>query len=104
MRAIQSDKIEDLFQTLMANMTTSKRKRVITIETRQRTVIRQDSRQTYKIWCEICGLEVEMTTPQQAAHLLQQSLREVFRRIEKGNLHFFETETGEVFICKSSLI
>jgi hypothetical protein len=83
----------------MAKMTTTRRKRVITIETRQKTVIRQDSQHTYQRWCELCAAEVEMTTPKSAAHLLGVSQREIFRRIEQGSLHFVELETGEVFIC-----
>ncbi|HVE57637.1 MAG TPA: hypothetical protein VNB22_12460 [Pyrinomonadaceae bacterium] len=44
-----------------------------------------------------------MTPPSQAANLLGITQREIFRRLEQGNLHFFETETGEVFICANPL-
>jgi hypothetical protein len=40
-----------------------------------------------------------MTDPPTAAQSLGLTQREIFRRIEKGELHFFETERGEVFIC-----
>jgi hypothetical protein len=78
-------------------------KRTITVETRQRTVIRQTARQTPTIRCEFCTADVEMTSPNQAASLLGITEREIFRRLEQGNLHFFETETGEVFICAHPL-
>lgn len=84
-------------------MTVTKITRTITIETWQRTVIRQASRQTLKIRCEFCAAEVEMTPSDQAANLLGITQREVFRRLELGDLHFFETENGEVLICTNPL-
>ncbi|MEK7724358.1 MAG: hypothetical protein AAB336_08435 [Acidobacteriota bacterium] len=84
-------------------MTTTKRKKVITIETFQRTVIRQTPNQTQILWCEFCRAEVEMAPPEFAATILGVKLREIYRRIERKEQHFFETETGEVFICVSPL-
>ena len=84
-------------------MTITKRTRTITVETWQRTVIRQTLRQSAKIWCEFCAADVEMTPPSLAANLLGITQREIFRRLEQGNLHFFETETGEVLICANPL-
>ncbi len=83
-------------------MTTAKRKKIITIETFQRTVIHQTPNQTQNLWCEFCQAEVEITTPELAAFILDVKVREIYQRIEQGNLHFFETETGEVLICPDS--
>lgn len=80
-------------------MASARQKRVIIIETRQRTVVRQNSNQTKTLWCEFCQAEVEMVSPELAASSLGISVREVYRRIELGSLHFFEKETDEVFIC-----
>lgn len=90
------------FETKL-NMTTTKRKKVITIETLRRTVIHQSPNQALKIWCAFCLAEVEIITPKSAARLLNVSQREVFRRIEQGNLHFFETKVEEIFVCCNSL-
>lgn len=84
-------------------MTKAKRKKVITIETIQRTVIHQTSNNPLIIWCEFCQAKVEMTTPEVAANIQGIKVREIYRRIEKGELHFIETETGRVFICENSL-
>ena len=84
-------------------MTKAIRKKVITIETWQRTVIRQSSNQTQNLWCEFCQAEVEMATPELAASVLGVHIREIYRRIEQGDLHFFETKIGQVFICNNSL-
>lgn len=84
-------------------MTKARRKKVITIETLQRTVIRQAPNKTQILWCEFCQAEVEMTTPELAANILGVRVREIYRRIEQGNLHFFESDAGEIFICCNSL-
>jgi hypothetical protein len=78
-------------------------KRVITIETRQRTVIRLNSRRTAKIRCEFCADEVEMLSPENAAANFDISLREIFRGIENGSLHFIEINKDTIFICVNSL-
>lgn len=80
-------------------MTTAKQKKVITIETFERTVIRQTSNQIQNLWCEFCQAEVEMTTPELAANILGVTVREIYRRIEQGKLHFIEMKPSEVFIC-----
>lgn len=84
-------------------MTKAIRKKVITIETREKTVIHQNSNQTQTLWCQFCQVAVEMIVPELAATFLRLKVREIYRRIEHGELHFFETEPGEVFICKSLL-
>lgn len=84
-------------------MTNAIRKKVITIETREKIVVRQIPNQTQTLWCQFCQAEVEMTAPELAATILRLKVREIYRRIEHGEFHFFETETGEVFICKSLL-
>lgn len=84
-------------------MTGAKRKKTITIQTIQQTVIRPISNQTTTKQCEFCQAEVEMAPPELAAKFLQISVREIYRRIESGSLHFIETESGTVFICQNSL-
>lgn len=77
------------------------KKRVITIETRQRIVIRQTPRRTF--WCEFCAARVDVSTPERAAVRLATNQREIFKRIESGSLHFAEDANGSVFICVNSL-
>jgi len=40
-----------------------------------------------------------MAPPEQAAALLGITPREVYRRVEKGALHFMETDAGTLLIC-----
>ena len=80
---------------------TTTRKKIITIATRQRTVIRQTSRRTF--WCEFCDAEVLAATPEQSAAISDTGLREIYRSMENGKLHFIESETGVPQICLHSL-
>ena len=84
-------------------MTKSIRKKIITIETLKRTVIRQNSNYPQKIRCEFCQAEVETVTPEFAATILETSVREVYRRIEQDELHFIESRNNSLFICVNSL-
>lgn len=85
-------------KTFFGDDVASKPKAVITIETHKLTVIRA-LHQPINVWCEQCAVEVEMTTPEQAADLLGITPREVYRSVENGKLHFVETIAGELFIC-----
>ena len=76
----------------------NKPKAVITVETHKLTIVRQLHEPIF-LWCEQCAAQVEMIAPEFAATILGVKVREIYRRIEQGKLHFFETETGEVFIC-----
>jgi len=84
-------------------MSTTRIKRKITIERLQSAIIHQTSLPTLKIWCEACGFEIKMIYPKEVSQLLGITQREVFRRLEREEFHFRETETGEVFICPNSI-
>ena len=76
-------------------------KTVITVETFQRTIFR--SRREAKIaWCDRCAAEAVMLTPDEAAAHLQITAREIFRRTEAGEIHYSETETGALLVCRNS--
>jgi hypothetical protein len=77
------------------------RKRIITIERRQRTVIRSRPRRTF--WCEFCGHEVETLSPEKIAETFGIASREIYRRIETGAIHFAENTNGSIFVCVNSL-
>lgn len=51
--------------------------------------------------CPLCERVVEMATPQIAAILVQSNEREIFRRVEAGDVHF--VETNRVLVCLNSL-
>lgn len=55
------------------------------------------------MFCTKCGFPVRWVVPEEAMALSQSSLREIFRKIETGNLHFVETADGFLLVCCNSL-
>jgi hypothetical protein len=79
-----------------------KEKTVITVETFRRTVV--SLRRKAKIfWCEQCATETVMILPNEAAAFLQTNVREIFRLTERGEIHYLETDVGELLVCRNSL-
>lgn len=56
-----------------------------------------------RAWCSFCEREAAMLTAEAAARVAGVSRREIYRRIEKGTLHFHETAEGLVQVCLLSL-
>ena len=53
--------------------------------------------------CRQCQKRVRMIALNEAAMIARLSAREVFRRMESGELHFVEDGNGLLFICVASL-
>jgi len=53
--------------------------------------------------CRICGDDVKMIAAEKAAAICHCSRRKIYRWIEEGYLHFFETPDGDVLVCGRSL-
>ena len=51
----------------------------------------------------MCSAEVRLVTPEEAARLAGVSVREIYRRVEAGRVHFIETGQGVLLICIESL-
>lgn len=54
--------------------------------------------------CPQCKSEVPMVTAEEAAALVEITVRKLYRWVEKGSLHFIETPSGQVWICLTSLM
>jgi len=80
----------------------TKRRIEITVEQHRLVVLSRRNR-SINTWCETCGEQVQMVTPDQAAQLWNVSTRTIYRRVEAGRLHFMETEKGLTLICFQSL-
>ena len=72
-----------------------------TIEQRQRTTIRL--RAPRLVWCELCAAPGWMLEPDEAAVLTATTVRNIFGRIEAGELHFVESDGGVLLVCRTSL-
>ena len=78
-----------------------RRRMEITVETR-RLVIRRSTNQA-PVWCVECSSPVQLITPEEAAVLASVSTRTVYRRVERGQLHFVEIDAGRLLVCPNFL-
>ncbi|HYW72616.1 MAG TPA: hypothetical protein VE961_16455, partial [Pyrinomonadaceae bacterium] len=75
---------------------------IVTVESRERTTIRRGARQVIA-WCDQCGADVPLVTPNEAAEMAGTVARAIFRRVESGKVHFTEAGKGGLLICAQSL-
>lgn len=75
---------------------------VFTRETYERITLATAPRPT-RGWCERCGAEVVMLTPEESALLARVSTRTIYRWAEAGNVHFAETPGGLLTVCREAL-
>ena len=75
----------------------------IHIETRERIVFRQTSAQEIETACAACDSDSIFIQPERAAFLFNLTTREIYRRIERGTIHFLETASGATLVCAASL-
>ncbi|MCM3871927.1 MAG: hypothetical protein ND895_14685 [Pyrinomonadaceae bacterium] len=79
-----------------------RRKKAVIVQTHQVTTVHL-TRQPIYAWCERCSAKVLMLTPEEAAALAQCTARAIYRRVEAGELHCFETDYGALRVCVNSL-
>lgn len=72
------------------------------IETHQTWIIRTPSLQA-PAWCQECARTVRLVTAEEAARLINQSTRTVYRLVEERRLHYRETPNGSLLVCLDSL-
>ncbi len=77
------------------------RRMEITVETNL-LVIRRSTNRT-PVWCVECSSPVQLITPEETAALAGVSTRTVYRRVERGQFHFVETDGGRLLICPNYL-
>lgn len=80
-----------------------KRRTVITFEKLERGIYRTSDLEPVLAYCEACRAKVSWLTPNQVVALTGLTLREVFRLVEAGAIHFAESEPGLLHICTNSL-
>jgi hypothetical protein len=73
----------------------------ITFETERIMLVRSRARRD---WCEACGAEVEMLTPEESADFLDISAETVWRRARAGVFHERTSAEGLVLFCFESLV
>jgi lipoate-protein ligase A len=74
----------------------------ITVETEQILIVRRPTGGG-EAWCDGCAAIVRMVTPEEAATLTQTTTRDLYRRVEAGEMHFAERPEGALLLCLNSL-
>lgn len=79
-----------------------KRRTVVTFEMLERSFYHFPNSEPDVAECPECAQEVSWLTPNQAVLLTGISLRELFRRIEAGTIHFNEASPDPLRVCPNS--
>lgn len=78
-----------------------RRRTRITVETERVLIVRRRGIEQQG-WCEGCGEQVSLVTPEPAATVTGVSVRTICRMVESNKLHFSETPNGALLICLNS--
>ena len=78
-------------------------KKILLLHERRETLRLRFKRTQRSGRCAYCDAEVEWFTPLEAAEFLSLTEREVFRLVEAGRFHLFESEVQSLLVCRRSL-
>jgi len=56
-----------------------------------------------RVFCNLCGGQTAMLTPEEAAPLSGVGVRVIYRAIEEGRIHFLENASGALVVCLGSI-
>ena len=79
------------------------RRTEVTVETDEITIIRC-TREIVAPPCSQCAETVLMITPEQAAIVTHTNIREIYRALEAGWVHYAETPGGSLVVCPDSIL
>lgn len=79
-----------------------RRKTAVVVQTHQLTTVHL-TRASVNAWCAPCRANVVMLTPDEAAAFAQRTTRDIYSRVEAGELHSIETDDGALRVCVMSL-
>jgi tRNA A22 N-methylase len=76
---------------------------VITAEKTETYIVRQESLQSLQVFCEKCDREVKCLSLDQTVSVTGLGARTIFRLVEAGELHSYETGAGHLLLCPNSV-
>lgn len=82
---------------------TLRRQVVITAEKTETYTVRQQPPQFLRTFCEGCNQKVECLTVEQTVSVTGLGARTIFRMVESGELHSYETNEGHLLLCPNSV-
>ena len=76
---------------------------IIKTQTREIFIVRRAGESSRIFRCDECRRDAEWLTLAASAKISGFGLREIFRLIETGAIHFEETTENQLLVCKNSL-
>jgi hypothetical protein len=80
-----------------------RRQVVITAEKTETYTVRQEPPQSFQTHCEKCDQSVRYLTLEQTVTVTGLGARTIFRLVETGDLHCYETAAGHLLLCPNSV-
>jgi hypothetical protein len=80
-----------------------RRQLVITAEKTETYTLRQEPPQSFETFCEKCDRQVRCLTLDQTVNVTGLGARTIFRLVEAGELHCYETDEGHLLLCPNSV-
>jgi len=81
----------------------AKKRLEIVWETHEITTISFNQNRRATVFCQTCQSDAPHLSVTEAAALLQTTAREIFRLTEAGEIHYLETESSALLVCRNSL-
>lgn len=75
----------------------------LTVEKSETLTTVQRLFRTALVWCDGCGREVRMFSPEEAAVIVRTTRRKIYQAVEAGQIHFVELPKGLLLVCLDSL-
>lgn len=72
-------------------------------ETLEMILIRRSENQGRVVWCADCGADTVWLNAAETSFVCGSSMREIFRQVEAGSIHFHETADRQLLVCERSL-
>ena len=92
------EKLAEAGNRIAKGLSMMKRKRTeITFETR--SLVLRRTRQQASLYSTTCSTPTLLLAPDEAAVLAGVNTRTIYRWVETEQLHFTETQKGELFVC-----
>ncbi len=79
------------------------KKTLVTTVCHEILVARVNKKSETREFCDDCSADTRMLTVDEAVSYSGVSAFEILRRLQKREVHFFETDRGHLFVCKNSL-
>lgn len=83
-------------------MSANTKKILIETESHEVFIVHAGGKSEVRGFCKGCSAETELLTLDEAVSHTGNAALEIMRRVNEGEIHFLETASGHLLICKNS--